>query len=157
AGPNCSIAGQVVTCTIAAADLQLAEIGRATSRDVTPTTAVDGTTLSKIASVTGGGDPGCVDADDSESTPVETEVGAPDLAITKSGPASAVVGVAFDYTLTVQNIGSADATAAATVIDTVPAGLTINSAGPGCSIAGQVVTCTIAAADLQLADPAVAI
>src|SRR5690606_37397665 len=125
--------------------------------NVTPTASVSGATLSNVASVTGGGDPSCVDADDCESTPVETDVGAPEITITKTGPSTAVVGVAFDYTLTDDNIGSADATAAATVMDTVPTGLTINSAGPNCSIAGQVVTCTIAAEDLQVADPAVAI
>src|SRR5690606_18166128 len=127
AGPGCSIAGQAVTCTIAAADLQLADPAVAITINVTPMASVNGTTLSNVTSVTGGGDPGCVDADDCESTPVETDVGAPELTITKTGPSTAVVGVAFDYTLTVDNIGTADATAAATVIDTVPTGLTINS------------------------------
>ncbi|MGY0505458.1 hypothetical protein, partial [Luteimonas sp. e5] len=67
----------------------------------------------------------------------------PKLEIAKSGPATAVVGVAYDYTLTVSNTGTAT-TADATVTDTVPAGLTINSAGPGCSISGQDVSCTVA-------------
>jgi uncharacterized repeat protein (TIGR01451 family)/fimbrial isopeptide formation D2 family protein len=79
-------------------------------------------------------------------------VNAPDLTITKTGPATAVVGVAYDYTVTVTNEGSADATASATVSDSVPAGLTINSAGPGCTIAAQVVTCSIAQGDLQIGE-----
>ena len=74
-------------------------------------------------------------------------VATPKLSVVKSGPASATVGVAYNYTITVTNTGTAATTAAATVTDTVPAGLTINSVTPGsptCTIASQVVTCTIA-------------
>ncbi|MFA5712491.1 MAG: hypothetical protein WDA30_28355, partial [Mycolicibacterium sp.] len=74
---------------------------------------------------------------------VSHPVASPDLAISKDGPTSAAVGVPFDYTITVSNNGSGDATADAAVVDTVPAGLTINSVTtPGCTVSGQVVTCT---------------
>ncbi|WP_197407969.1 isopeptide-forming domain-containing fimbrial protein, partial [Lampropedia cohaerens] len=68
----------------------------------------------------------------------------PDLTIAKSGPTSATVGQAYDYTITVTNSGTAATTATATVSDSVPAGLTINSAA-GCTISGQDVSCDIAA------------
>jgi uncharacterized repeat protein (TIGR01451 family) len=79
--------------------------------------------------------------DDVLVTPV---VGSPALAIVKSAPAAATIGVAFDYTLTVTNSGTAATTATATISDTIPAGLTINTA-TGCVIAAQTVTCTIPA------------
>lgn len=70
----------------------------------------------------------------------------PNLAIHKTGPASAIVGTPFDYGITLDNIGTAATTGTITVTDTVPAGLTINSVSPGtgfgCSTAGQAVTCT---------------
>src|SRR5690606_23298343 len=53
-----------------------------------------------------------------------------------------VVGQPASYTLVVTNGGSAATTADATVTDTLPAGVTIDAA-PGCSVAGQVVACTV--------------
>ena len=69
----------------------------------------------------------------------------PNLDIAKTGPATATVGVAYDYVITVSNTGAAATTAQATVTDTVPAGLTINGTPAGCTVAGQVVTCNVAA------------
>jgi uncharacterized repeat protein (TIGR01451 family) len=74
-----------------------------------------------------------------------------DLAITKTHTGNFVAGSTGQYTLTVSNSSAAliereDNTV--TVTDTLPAGLTFNSAtGTGwtCSAAGQVVTCTHAA------------
>src|SRR5690606_28125685 len=88
------------------------------------------------------GDPDCVAAGDCPSPPVNTDIGAPNLEVGKIGPATATVAVAYDYVITVTNTGTAATTAAATVTDAVPAGLTINTAA-GCTIAGQTVTCPV--------------
>ena len=154
AGPGCTIAGQAVTCTIAQADLE-ADESVAITINVTPQASTSGTTVTNVANVGGGGDPDCATAGSCPSPPVETSLGAPNLSVAKTGPANAVAGAPYDYVVTVTNTG-ASATADAPVTDAVPAGLTINSAGPGCTIAGQAVTCTIAQADLE-ADESVAI
>ncbi|MBV2210005.1 MAG: DUF11 domain-containing protein [Thermomonas sp.] len=70
---------------------------------------------------------------------------APKLEITKSGPATAHQGIAYDYTLTVTNSGTAVTSAPATVTDTLAAALIVNSASSGCVIAAQLVTCTVPA------------
>ncbi len=70
-----------------------------------------------------------------------------DLTINKAGPSSAVISTAMAplYTLTVNNIGGANATGVK-VVDTVPAGVTAISATGNslftCSLAGQTVTCS---------------
>jgi uncharacterized repeat protein (TIGR01451 family) len=77
-----------------------------------------------------------------------TPVLAPDLAITKSHNGTFAVGTTETYTITVTNIGRVATSAAYTVVDTLPAGLTyLNNTGSGanwgtCSAAGQVITCT---------------
>ncbi|MFT3756074.1 MAG: isopeptide-forming domain-containing fimbrial protein [Pseudoxanthomonas sp.] len=142
---GCTISGQTVTCPVAAGLSNVAPNNTASfTINVTPQASTSGTTLTNIANVNGGGDPGCTAVGDCPSPPVTTEVGAPNLEIAKTGPANAVVGVAYDYTITVTNSGTAATTAAATVTDAVPAGLTINSA-TGCTISGQTVTCPVAA------------
>ena len=143
----CTAAGQNVTCTIPQADLEAGE-SVAITISVTPQASTAGTTVTNIANVGGGGDPDCTTVGSCPSPPVETTIDAPNLSITKTGPANATVGVAYDYAITVTNTG-ASATADAVVTDAVPAGLTINSAGPGCTFAGQNVTCTIPQADLE--------
>jgi uncharacterized repeat protein (TIGR01451 family) len=140
---GCSAAGQVVTCTIAA--------GLATDTPVsfvipvTPTAAASGTTLTNTATVSGGGDPTCPGAGTCSST-VATPVDSPQLQIVKTASsANFVVGAAASYTLQVTNVGSAATTAVTTVTDNIPGTLTIGTPPAGCSAAGQVVTCTIAA------------
>ncbi|MBK5330930.1 MAG: DUF11 domain-containing protein [Ilumatobacteraceae bacterium] len=82
-----------------------------------------------------------------------------DLAITKTVSATPKVagGAAFDYTITFDNRGPRDATAAdnVTVTDQLPAGFVFVSFPTNCSSALQTLTCTIAAADLEVADPPV--
>ncbi|KAF1726705.1 hypothetical protein CSC78_03890 [Pseudoxanthomonas japonensis] len=143
---------QTVECTIASG-LSNAAPGNTVSYviRVTPTAAA-GTSVSNTASVTGGGDPDCVTGCDSQA--VTTTINAPALDIAKSGPATAVTGVPFDYTITVTNSGNADATADAVVTDTVPASVVVNSATPNCTIVGQDVSCTVALADLQTGEQA---
>ncbi|WP_313254320.1 OmpA family protein [Stenotrophomonas acidaminiphila] len=146
AAPGCGIAGQTVTCTVAAG------LTAATPVDfiinVTPTAAA-ASSVGNTARVSGGGDPLCTALAPCDSNTTTTTVTAPALAITKSGPASAIVGVPFDYVITVSNTGTADATADATVTDEVPAGLLINSA-TGCTVSGQTVTCTVPRASLAI-------
>ncbi|WP_166653773.1 DUF6923 family protein, partial [Tahibacter aquaticus] len=140
---DCSAAGQVVTCTIAA--------GFATGTPVsfvipvTPTAAASGTTVSNTATVSGGGDPACPAASHCTST-TTTPVNAPQLTIVKSASgANFVVGVPASYTLQVTNTGSAATTAPATVGDAIPGTLTIGSLPAGCTATGQNVSCTIPA------------
>ena len=75
-----------------------------------------------------------------ESTTVEGEA---DLAITKEdAPDPVVVGTALDYTLVVENAGPSDATGVV-ITDTLPAGVTYDSASSGCSHSNGVVVCTV--------------
>src|SRR5919198_1865247 len=67
------------------------------------------------------------------------------LAIDKSHTGDFEVGVPGTYTISVSNVGTADADGPITVTDTLPAGLDYASAtgtGWSCSANGQTVTCT---------------
>jgi uncharacterized repeat protein (TIGR01451 family) len=75
---------------------------------------------------------------------VETEVIPVDLAIVKSHTGDLIAGTVATYTLVVSNVGPTPTIGPIVVTDTLPAGLTFESAGgPGwnCANAGQVVTC----------------
>lgn len=70
----------------------------------------------------------------------------PDLTVSKThAPERFVAGGSGSYTLVVRNIGAAASDGRITVVDTLPAGLTVAGAPSGngwaCSVAGQVVTC----------------
>nr|WP_315207188.1 hypothetical protein [uncultured Albidiferax sp.] len=68
------------------------------------------------------------------STPVDP---IPVLDLAKTGPASLVVGVPANYTLTVRNTGNAPSPASVLVFDRLPANLHFNSAsGAACSASG---------------------
>ncbi|MCX7034371.1 MAG: hypothetical protein NT046_10435, partial [Arenimonas sp.] len=70
----------------------------------------------------------------------------PQLTMTKTASAASfTLGVPASYTLSVQNTGTAATTAATTITDTIPTGLTIGTLPAGCTAAGQTVTCTVAA------------
>lgn len=71
------------------------------------------------------------------------------IALTKTGPATAVAGTRVDYTITAQNEGPSDASGVV-VTDTLPQALTVDSLtkatsdrGGDCSIDGRVVTCDL--------------
>ena len=70
----------------------------------------------------------------------------PDLVATVTGPAAPTIGSPATYTLTVANEGATNS-AATTATITIPAGMTIDTATlpAGCTAAGQVVTCNVAA------------
>ncbi|HET9047816.1 MAG TPA: hypothetical protein VFN29_02460 [Chiayiivirga sp.] len=157
--PGCTVSLQTVTCTVPAGLSNVAPTNTASfTINVTPTAAVANSTVPNSATVNGAGDSRC---SWNESPPpwcvsneVETDIPGPDLRVDKTGPANAVVGVAYDYVLTVTNNG-VDATAAAMVTDTLDANLAINSAGPGCTVTLQDVSCTIAALDLEAGESVV--
>ena len=99
---------------------------------VTPTAAAQ-PSVTNTATVSGGGDPACPGPARCSSSVGPTPVNAPQLTITKTASASPwTVGVAASYTLSVQNTGTAATTAASTISDTIPAGLTIGALPGGC-------------------------
>ncbi|MEZ5468309.1 MAG: Calx-beta domain-containing protein [Lysobacterales bacterium] len=140
---DCTRVGQTVTCTVAAG-LAVSD-SRSFVIPVTPTLAA-GPSVTNTATVSGGGD---LTSPSSASCPVSagpTAINAPQLTMSKSASASPwTVGVAASYTLQVQNTGTAATTAAATVTDTIPSGLTIGTLPAACTSASQTVTCTIGA------------
>ena len=79
-----------------------------------------------------------------------------DLAITKTVDSGTHVagGAPFDYTITVDNLGSRDAEATdmTTVTDVLPDGLSFVDFPANCSASGQTLTCNIDPALLQVAD-----
>jgi large repetitive protein len=140
---GCSAAGQVVTCTVAAG----LAAGGSTSfiLPVTPTGAA-GASVTNSATASGGGDPTCPAAGRCTGTVGPTPITAPQLTLSKTASASPwIVGVPASYTLQLSNTGTAATTAVSTITDTIPTGLTIGVLPAGCSAAGQVVTCTVAA------------
>ena len=74
-----------------------------------------------------------------DSAEATTTVVQPVLALTKSGPATALLNANFDYTITVTNNGDGAATGA-TVVDTLPAGLAYVSSEPAGASSGSTVT-----------------
>ncbi|MBN8740903.1 MAG: DUF11 domain-containing protein, partial [Xanthomonadaceae bacterium] len=140
---GCTAAGQTVTCTVAAG----LAAGASTSFviPVTPTLAAT-PSVTNTATASGGGDSSCPAAGRCTSSAGPTTVGAPQLTVTKTASASPwTVGVPASYSLQLSNTGTGATTAAATVSDTIPAGLTIGTLPAGCTAAGQTVTCTVAA------------
>ncbi len=139
---GCTAAGQVVTCTIPAG----LAVNATTSFviPVTPTAAA-ASPVTNTATVSGGGDAGCPAAIRCSSS-VTNPVNRPQLTLTKAAVSAAfTVGIPANYTLTVQNTGTATTTAPMTIIDTVPTGLTIGTLPGSCSVAGQTITCTLPA------------
>lgn len=75
--------------------------------------------------------------------PTDPTPGDPDVRITKSASVAELHGGdVLTYTLTVENVGVATATGVVAT-DTLPAGVTFDSASPGCSFSSGVVTCTV--------------
>ncbi len=73
----------------------------------------------------------------------------PLLVMTKTHTGNFEIGGAGQFTLSVSNVGGSTTTGATTVVDTLPPGLTYNSAsgnGWNCNAAGQQVTCANSAA-----------
>jgi len=129
--PACSAAGQTVTCNLG----PLAAGGGKQSFTVVVSYSATGA-LTDCATINGQPNPSCV----------TTTVGAPNVEVVKSGPATGVLGDTGSYTLVATNIGNAPSTPT-TVFDQLPAGETFVAAGsdPACSANGQIVSCTLGA------------
>lgn len=138
-GPN----GNVVTC--AAGSLAGQESWTVTIRG--QVTAADGTTLNNTASVSATKAAQNFTTNASVSTLVSGGSGGSlaDLTINKTGPTSVAAGDPITYTLTVNNIGTANATGVR-VVDTLPSGVTFVSTSTTslfvCTAAGSPVTVT---------------
>ena len=91
--------------------------------------------LSNTASVTST-TPGSGDSD----TIVTTLSSGLDLALVKSATPTVYAGEPIEYSITVYNQGTADATNVM-VTDTLPLSVTFNSASPSCSAGSSIVTC----------------
>lgn len=143
------VGSQTVVCTIASGLSNIAPANAASFViAATPQGAVNNTTVSNTATVTGGGDPACATAGSCASAPVDTPIVAPRLEIQKAGPATAVVAVPYDYLITVTNSGTAATSSVATMTDVVPAGLSIGTLPAGCATnpsGSQTVVCAVPA------------
>lgn len=117
-GPN----GNLVTCN--AGSLNGKEAWTVTIRG--QVTAANNTTLNNTATVTGTKSAQTFTTTGSVSVDVRGGTGGgnlPDLTINKTGPTSVAPDAAFAYTLTVNNLGTAN-TANVKVVDTLPVGVT---------------------------------
>ncbi|MDW5597736.1 hypothetical protein VSS74_25515 [Conexibacter stalactiti] len=140
ASSGCTAAGQTVTCALA--DLA---VGASTTVEVTATVpyALGSATIVNSATVRGDK----IDSDPSnDSDEASTVVGpSTDLAIVKSGPATATAGGTITWTLIATNNGPSTATGV-TVSDALPAGVGFVSATPtqgACTPNGQTVGCAL--------------
>jgi uncharacterized repeat protein (TIGR01451 family) len=153
---GCTASGKTVTCTID----QVLEIGGSTSTTF-PVTFTSPGTVTNNATVSGGGQ---VNIGNDTASFDTTVAGRPDLALAMAGPESVIVGDGGEYDLTVSNVGTATATPAITLTDTLPAGVryapamsqarwsgllrfaavdSVFTTGVfSCSVSGQTLTCT---------------
>jgi len=153
-----SVSGQSTTCSYSPTIPAVA--GGGTAPDITlnvlPTQGLSGT-KNITATVSGGGEPGVNQGNNSVSIAVTTGqvVQAPNLSIAKAAPATMTVGVPAVITFTVANSGASTlANQPITITDTLPQGLTLTTATTNpstafpqgnwtsCTQNGQVVTCT---------------
>lgn len=137
-GWSCNNAGQTVTCTRTSA---IAGGGPASTIQLVVAVGAGAVpSVTNTATVANGGDRN--PANDSSSDP--TTVTAPDLAISKSHQGQLRAGGTATYDIDVDNDGTAATSAAATVTDILPTGLTYTGfTGDDwdCSASGQTVTC----------------
>ena len=132
----CTVAAPNVSCVVG----NLAS-GATWTVEVSGKVTVGTTILTNHASATGNEiDPDLSNNQDEVTTPVGKSA---DLSIVKnSDPAEVVAGGNLLYTFAVSNAGPDEATGIV-ITDTLPAGLTYVDGAPGCSAAGQVVTCSV--------------
>lgn len=117
--------GGTVTCTIAS--LASGTTSTFTLTGNIPAGTAAGATFTNTANVASTGATPTADPDPtSNQSPTTLTVGSSDLAITKSGPATATAGGTIAWTITVTNNGP-DAEQNASFTDTLPAGTTFTS------------------------------
>jgi uncharacterized repeat protein (TIGR01451 family) len=146
-GPNftCAQAAGVVRCVRPASSPLAVNATAAITVIVTPLVAAV-PSVTNVARVTTTGDATPGNDRAAIATPVSGQV---NVALAKTGGDTVSVGASATWTLTVSNIGSLPAPVGFTVVDSLPAGTTFQSAsGAGftCSNASLVVTCTATAA-----------
>ena len=119
---TCTQSGQLVSCN--GGTLNGGASWTVTIRGVV--TAPSGSTLNNTAGVTGTRSAQNFTTNASNQTLVQGGSGSPlpDLTINKTGPSTVVAGASFDYTLTVNNLGTTLANDIV-VTDTLPAGVTL--------------------------------
>ncbi|MET9268561.1 hypothetical protein [Kribbella sp. NPDC003557] len=147
---TCTTADQTVRCALGA-------IAAGKTATVVITAALDPAYQGKSLTNTATATSPVTDPDESNNsstvtTPVETRA---DLSVTKtSDPAGVTPGSTFDYTILVTNAGPSTARAVV-LADTMPAGLTVSSASPGCTVEGRTVRCELG--DLPIGQATVAL
>ena len=139
---NCSVNGQTVVCS-------LGNLAQGATQSVTFTVrATDGACpkVDNFGTVSATNEPqGNTGNNASNTVTVSVACDQPDVEIRKASgaPSGGVApGASFTYTITVRNVGGAEATNV-TVRDTIPAGLSILSSSNNCSTSGQTVTCDL--------------
>jgi uncharacterized repeat protein (TIGR01451 family) len=141
-GGACSISGQTVTCVRTSGAVPAGTTLQATiTVDVTPAAA--GTVVNRACVATANESSPANNCDDDPTVVIPVA----NLALEKTSDPFFVVGRTGVYSLTVTNLGPSPAADPLTVTDTLPVGLTYQSAtGAICTAAGQVVTCVRAGA-----------
>jgi uncharacterized repeat protein (TIGR01451 family) len=133
-GWNCSASTTVqLNCTNATAIAAGASNANAITLTVLPD-ATASPSVTNTATVSGGGEPASNNGNNSSTitTSVCTAGGCPDLVVNKSSSASFTVGAVGTYTLSVKNNGGLTTGANTyTISDTLPTGITLNTASGG--------------------------
>mgnify|MGYP002072171265 CR=1 FL=1 len=151
-GWSCSVSGQTVTCSKAAGSGVGANVALG-AITIPATVASAGSNVTNSASIASASP---IDPNPSNNTasdaPATIQAATVDLRANKSGPnpALAVVGVPFTWSISASNIGSAPFYGTVQMVDTLPAGVTVNSynlngwsCSPAAPVAGPAsITCT---------------
>jgi uncharacterized repeat protein (TIGR01451 family) len=132
--PNCTNTSGTITCDVGT---------QASGTGVTYEIVVDAANLGSgtITASTSGVQFDSNIGNNSTSVPVTINNVQADLQLTKSGPGAVVVSNNFDYTFSVTNTGTADATTV-TITDTLPSEVTFVSSTE-CVASGQAITCNL--------------
>ncbi|MBK9927297.1 MAG: sortase [Anaerolineales bacterium] len=171
---SCSSASDVVTCT---SSIAIAATGDSVfAFTVNVDSAASGSQVNR-AKVGGGGDPtnssaptsttvnNCTADDTPEGCALDTDTVqvAPDLSLAKTDSLTTVsAGGTTTYSLTVSNTGSANTSGTITIVDVLPAGMSVadgsltltgtNNADWSCSSTSDVITCTSSIAIVSASD-----
>ena len=139
-GFTCTSAGALVTCTRTAA-LGVSESAAITLSVRIGINALAGVTNSATVSTPGDTNPA---NDTSTIGPIPVSA-SPDLSLSKTAPATFLVGQPLNYVLNVTNGANGVTSAPIVITDVLPAGVTLiatSGAGWSCTLAGQTLNCT---------------